>query len=927
MKKFFAALLVLFTAAVFAKEITVFSTGDLHGSVSGKTGYLVSLEPVIEKLRKECKTSPVLIDAGDICKGWGSAEMMMTGGKLAIDFLNHYQYDVFVPGNHEFERGQAFCKELVKSFKGKVLAANFPQSGFDGSCIIERGNVKIGVIGIAHGGTGMVKSSVFNKKCKALDEVTAVKNELAKLKKAGATVFILVRHYGVHTATDALLKNFPEITLVINAHSHVDKIKKAGNVLCVQAFAPEVAVSRLEVENGKVVKSDCKLVKLEKQAQATRFYNENVKSLTEKANKTFRLPDNVSNREELLFETMKKNADADVYLVRTRKRSAASFSKDLSESNLSYLYSYWDKLCVFEIDRELFSQCAGELKKTGTLVFGKDGKTTTVSGKGKLRVAATEQGLFDVRMKKLFSYISKNPASITFCGDKIFYDMLKEFAFSANAKPAAQVAKTAPSVVKNYTQNITLESVKFFFNGKEYSNKLLLKKKGKHAVKCELEIYVQNPEKIVFCNFTKPLMMTKWFLNGKRIDHNGDDIYSNDITGIDGKLFAKGKNILSCEAEVWVGRMPIGHGRPPKAEFSKKSFVFKAVSPEEAKFTKGPVTGYGLTDRLSFSAWTNLPCKVTLDFNGTKMVSKEGFFHQFEVKGLIADTKYSYSMSLDCRGVVKSTEKYTIKTLPAKGKVRFAVLGDSQGKPECWRRIMAEAAKHNPDFLVHVGDLTSEGNQFDYWNRWDFDGVRQYQAQFPRFLAMGNHERNSSLVTRMVCMANGELSQIYSINPDLKLIVLGFNHYGKPNNVKKYCADLNKELENANEKYIFFAGHGPAWSSGKHGNYKHSQSVIKVLEKNKVQAFFSGHDHSYSRSEPGKGTTQIVAASTSSMPYKPLKAHLNPHQKVFFSKMNYVIVDCLEDKAVFTAYGFDLDKNDLPINMHIIDSGEWKPRR
>ena len=203
--------------------------------------------------------------------------------------------------------------------------------------------------------------------------------------------------------------------------------------------------------------------------------------------------------------------------------------------------------------------------------------------------------------------------------------------------------------------------------------------------------------------------------------------------------------------------------------------------------------------------------------------------------------------------------------------------------------------------------------------------MRSYQAQFPRFLATGNHERRSTLVTKLVCMADGKESQIYQVNENLKLIVLGFGRYGMP--VKRYCAELDKQLKNANEKYIFFAGHGPAWSSGKHGNYKHSQKVIKVLEKNKVQALFSGHDHSYSRSEPGNGTTQIVAASTSSMPYKPIKVHLNPHQKVFHSKMNYVIVDCLEDKAVFTAYGFDLDKKNLPVNMHVIDSGEWKPRK
>ncbi|MBQ4314331.1 MAG: metallophosphoesterase [Lentisphaeria bacterium] len=924
MKKFFLSLALLTACLLSADELVVLSTGDLHGSISGKNGYLKSLGTVISKLRSDCIIAPILIDAGDICKGWGSAEAMATDGKITFDILSHYKYDVFVPGNHEFERGEKFCFDMTRAFTGKTLAANFPSAGFDGSCIIERGNLKVGIIGIAHGGIGMMKHQVFNKEYQVIKEISAVKKELAKLKAAGATVFILVRHYGIHTATKQLLANFPEISLVINAHSHVDKIKRVGKTLCVQSFAPEVAVSTLEIKNGRVTESEAKFIKLDAEKklspETAKFFKEKVAPLTSRAKEPLQVASGAKSREEFIFDVMKKSADADIYLVRERKRSSQHFAQQLDEVKLSFLYSYWDKLVTFEMSSDEFEKSSAELAKTHTLILDKNGKTAAIAPGKTLKIAATEQVFFDIRMKKLFSAVSRAPEKLKYCGEKTFYRMLKE---SLTNKEVKVENKTQEKKIQ--AGNISIESVKFFYDGKEYSDRFSLKKRGKHKVKCELTVNVDEPEKIVFFNFKKPLMMTKWLLNGTRIDRNGDDILSKDITGVEGKLLKKGKNIFTCEAVVYIGKMPIGSGKTPKADYNKKSFVFQSIAPEKAKFSKGPVAGYGLTDRLSFSAFTDLPCKVELDFDGRKMVSKEGFFHQFEVKNLTPDTRYSYSMTLDCRGYKKTTDKFTIKTLPAKGKIRFAVLGDSQGNPECWRRIMAEAAKHKPDFLMHVGDLTSEGNQFSYWDLWDFDGVRSYQAQFPRFLATGNHERRSTLVTKLVCMADGKESQIYQVNENLKLIVLGFGRYGMP--VKRYCAELDKQLKNANEKYIFFAGHGPAWSSGKHGNYKHSQKVIKVLEKNKVQAFFSGHDHSYSRSEPGNGTTQIVAASTSSMPYKPIKAHLNPHQKVFHSKMNYVIVDCLEDKAVFTAYGFDLDKKNLPVNMHVIDSGEWKPRK
>ena len=104
MKKFFLSLALLTACLLSADELVVLSTGDLHGSISGKNGYLKSLGTVISKLRSDCIIAPILIDAGDICKGWGSAEAMATDGKITFDILSHYKYDVFVPGNHEFER-------------------------------------------------------------------------------------------------------------------------------------------------------------------------------------------------------------------------------------------------------------------------------------------------------------------------------------------------------------------------------------------------------------------------------------------------------------------------------------------------------------------------------------------------------------------------------------------------------------------------------------------------------------------------------------------------------------------------------------------------------------------------------------------------------------------------------------------------------
>ena len=172
MKKFLLSFTLLTVFALAADELVVFSTGDLHGNIGGKQKYMLSLDSAIAKLRKESEIEPILIDAGDVCKGWGSAEAMATDGKITMDILSHYKYDIFVPGNHEFERGQEFCFNLTKNFSGKALAANFPASGFEGSCMLTGSFVKFIqiIINIALGKQGGKVSRPVSESLKIIQQ-------------------------------------------------------------------------------------------------------------------------------------------------------------------------------------------------------------------------------------------------------------------------------------------------------------------------------------------------------------------------------------------------------------------------------------------------------------------------------------------------------------------------------------------------------------------------------------------------------------------------------------------------------------------------------------------------------------------------------------------------------------------------------------
>ena len=68
-----------------------------------------------------------MIDCGDLIQG--SAETQLDRGKSVIALLNAAGYDVWVPGNHDFEFGMDTLLARGKEFKGDLLCGNLVYRG------------------------------------------------------------------------------------------------------------------------------------------------------------------------------------------------------------------------------------------------------------------------------------------------------------------------------------------------------------------------------------------------------------------------------------------------------------------------------------------------------------------------------------------------------------------------------------------------------------------------------------------------------------------------------------------------------------------------------------------------------------------------------------------------------------------------------
>ena len=120
-------------------------------------------------------------------------------------------------------------------------------------------------------------------------------------------------------------------------------------------------------------------------------------------------------------------------------------------------------------------------------------------------------------------------------------------------------------------------------------------------------------------------------------------------------------------------------------------------------------------------------------------------FHKLTVSGLLTDELYFYQVvninehgdTLKGQVTLVSIANYN------QSAISFSVVGDTQGNPVVWRRIIELMSQKCPQFIVHVGDLVQYGPNKDDWTDEFFQPAISLLKNTPLYPAIGNHEMNN----------------------------------------------------------------------------------------------------------------------------------------------------------------------------------------
>lgn len=228
-----AAFAVVAFQPLDAENLVIMHTNDVHGNVvpeKVKTlGGVVRRKVVIDSIRNAEKHT-LLVDAGDDVQGF--LYFTLYKGEVEYGAMNKLDYDIAIPGNHEFDNGMQALADNYRRLKAEKLCANYDVKGTPLEGLIKEytikkiGGKKIAFIGVGCQPKGMI--SPENIEGVTYSNAMTVADSIAGLLKSQhkADYAVVVSHIGYKSdraelPSDSLLAvGSSNVDLIIGGHSH-----------------------------------------------------------------------------------------------------------------------------------------------------------------------------------------------------------------------------------------------------------------------------------------------------------------------------------------------------------------------------------------------------------------------------------------------------------------------------------------------------------------------------------------------------------------------------------------------------------------------------------------------------------------------------------------------------------------------------------
>ena len=243
-------------------NLTIVHTNDTHARIESGKG-IMGFAKISTKVTELRAANPnlLLVDVGDTFHGQTIATLVE--GESVVKVMNAMQYDVMVPGNHDFNYGKDRLLELKDMLDFPLISANITTDEgthfLPGFIIKKIDGVKIGIFGLTTPETAY-KTHPKNVEGLTFDNPIERAQVMVNLLKDNVDLVICVGHIGEDAGSEFTSKKIiaavDGIDVFIDGHSHTVKPEGEiiGDTLLVQtgAYDANLGIVDLTLTNGVV---------------------------------------------------------------------------------------------------------------------------------------------------------------------------------------------------------------------------------------------------------------------------------------------------------------------------------------------------------------------------------------------------------------------------------------------------------------------------------------------------------------------------------------------------------------------------------------------------------------------------------------------------------------------------------------------------
>jgi 2',3'-cyclic-nucleotide 2'-phosphodiesterase (5'-nucleotidase family) len=255
-----------------ATRLRILGTNDFHGALEprpdagGKRrGGAAYLATALEQAKAGCvppTCQVILLDGGDEFQGTPASNLAY--GRPVVALFNRLGYAAGAVGNHEFDWGQDTLRARMREAHYALLAANVrdtsgkPVPWIRADTLVTRGDLKIGVVGVATVATPTTTRASNVANLRFLDPAPIVDSLTRRLRARGADYVVVVAHVGAFCDRSGVANCNGEIVdfarqlhervdAIVSGHTHSLVNTEVNGIPIVQSRSSGTAFSVIEL--------------------------------------------------------------------------------------------------------------------------------------------------------------------------------------------------------------------------------------------------------------------------------------------------------------------------------------------------------------------------------------------------------------------------------------------------------------------------------------------------------------------------------------------------------------------------------------------------------------------------------------------------------------------------------------------------------